>query len=154
MNYYDSISKGYDELYGSEQLEKFEEIRKEIQGRVLDVGCGTGLITKLIPNSVGLDSSSGMLSKFEGIKVLADAQKLPFKNKSFDTVISLTVLQDLKNPLKALNEMIRVGKKVVFSIQKRNWSKERIEKLIDNSKIEGKLWAGKKDWFFSGYPKA
>ena len=148
MNFYDAIAQGYDDLYGEEQLKKFEKIKHELEGSVLDVGCGTGIVTKRIENVVGLDNSKEMLKFYDGKKVFGDAHDLPFPDKSFDTVLSLTVLQDLENPLKALKEMKRVGKKVVFSVQKRNWNKSRTEKLISAAGLQGRMVEGEKDWFF------
>ncbi len=44
MNYYNTIARSYDELYGSEQLAKYSAaVRTRPKGRVLDVGCGVGL---------------------------------------------------------------------------------------------------------------
>jgi demethylmenaquinone methyltransferase/2-methoxy-6-polyprenyl-1,4-benzoquinol methylase len=148
MTYYDATAQSYDALYGEEQLRKFEKIKNELTGRVLDVGCGTGIVTKYIKNVVGLDNSKEMLKFYDGEKVFGDAHELPFQDKSFDTVLSLTVLQDLEKPLKALKEMKRVGKKVVFSIQKRNWDESRTEKLINAAGLQGKMVEGEKDWFF------
>ncbi|MBR9678661.1 MAG: class I SAM-dependent methyltransferase [Nanoarchaeota archaeon] len=148
MNYYNAIAKGYNELYGEEQLEKFEIIKNELVGRVLDIGCGTGIITKKIENAVGIDNSWKMLKQFDGERILGDAHNLPFKNKTFDTALSLTVLQDLKNPSKALKEMKRIARKVVFSIQKRNWTEQKIKKMLKKSDLKGSLFEGKKDWFF------
>lgn len=147
--YYAGISKGYNELYGEEQQEKYEIIKKHIKGKVLDVGCGTGLITKQIPNAIGLDNSWEMLSQYQGEKVLADAHEIPFPDKSFDTVISLTVLQDVEKPLTVLKEMKRVGKKVIFSIlRKGKWTEEKLKKLIKSAGLTGEIEKNEKDWFF------
>ena len=53
MNYYDGISKGYDELYGQEQLLKWSKVKEIItfsrEDTILDIGCGTGILTETIP---------------------------------------------------------------------------------------------------------
>lgn len=147
--YYATISKGYNELYGEEQLKKFEIIKPFIKGRVLDVGCGTGLITEQIPNSVGLDNCPEMLEQFNGEKVLGDAHKLPFPDNSFDTVISITVLQDLDDPVKALKEMKRVGRRVIFTVlHKGKWSEKRLKKVIREAGLSGEIIKSEKDWIF------
>jgi ubiquinone/menaquinone biosynthesis C-methylase UbiE len=72
MNYYDSIARGYDELYGAEQREKLERIvnllekrdlRVEPSWSLLDVGCGTGISTTFFDCAlrVGVDPSKELL---------------------------------------------------------------------------------------------
>lgn len=138
--YYDAISQGYEELYGEEQRKKFEVIKELINfsGKILDVGCGNGKITNEIAEKgefvVGMDISKGMISKAKKEKaffIIADACSLPFKDDSFDIVISITVLQDIKEPLKALKEMKRVCKeRILLSVLKRNWNREKLYKCI------------------------
>jgi len=99
---------------------------------VLDVGCGTGRFSLLLKKRgckvVGLDFSEEMLkfSKDRGLKnvVQGDALHLPFTQNTFRMVISLFVLEFLKNPELALKEMIRVtckGGKVVIGVLNK-WS--------------------------------
>ncbi|MEM3578195.1 MAG: class I SAM-dependent methyltransferase [Candidatus Bathyarchaeia archaeon] len=45
--------------------------------------------------------------------VLADAHYLPFRDRSFDVVKASHVLEHLKNPWKALDEMMRVSSKEI-----------------------------------------
>lgn len=114
-NYYDNISGGYNELYKREQLTKWALIKDFMHfgERVLDLGCGTGFVTKLLPGIVvGCDSSRKMLEQCPSSvrTVYCKAESLPFKDDSFDTVFSLTVLQDVKDISKAVNEIRRVLK--------------------------------------------
>ncbi|MBN1923945.1 MAG: class I SAM-dependent methyltransferase [Nanoarchaeota archaeon] len=114
MNYYDSIAEGYDELYEDEQLKKWEKCKALINfnGVTLDVGCGTGFITKKIRNVIGVDSSIKMLKQCKKLRVvLASAENLPFRKESFDTVFSFTALQDVDNIRKAVIEIKRVLRK-------------------------------------------
>ena len=70
-DYYNKIAKGYDELYGKEQLRKWNVAKKLIRfskkDNVLDVGCGTGIITQKIARYVnfvvGLDISEEMIKR-------------------------------------------------------------------------------------------
>lgn len=91
--------------------------------RVLDVGCGTALLLKHVEGIyVGLDVSKGMLE--EAVKkrgdrpadfVLGDARSLPFRSKSFDTCYSFTMLQNVPEPERALEEIARTCRKAVVS---------------------------------------
>jgi demethylmenaquinone methyltransferase/2-methoxy-6-polyprenyl-1,4-benzoquinol methylase len=61
--------------------------------RTLDVGCGTGFVTRQLRGVVvGADRSAGMLrvarSRVTGPLVFADALRLPFRNRSFGRVFA------------------------------------------------------------------
>ena len=93
-------------------------------GRVLDVGCGTGIATLAIAESVprgqvlGVDLSDGMLRVATGkasARKMAhvnfrkmDAEALNLSDGSFDVVVSLFALTHFPDPLRALGEMRRV----------------------------------------------
>lgn len=89
--------------------------------RLLDVGCGDGIISFFIKNRVekiyGLDMSSEALKIAEkrGFivqgKIDFDKNKFPFENNFFDTVTCLDVIEHVKDPRKLLNEIYRVLKK-------------------------------------------
>lgn len=79
---------------------------------VLDVGCGTAfLATTLGSGYVGLDLEVAMLVRARGPRVVAgDARRLPFRDRSFQTVISTGFLGILTPGDRAavLSEMARV----------------------------------------------
>jgi len=111
MNYYDSIAKSYNSLYMAEQLKKFENAKNLLgKGLTLDLGCGNGFITEKLGNAIGVDNSIGMLKLCDkNLKVIqADICNLPFKDKIFDSVFSLTALQDVEDVSKAVSEIKRV----------------------------------------------
>ena|SRR5438128_565777 len=102
--------------------------------RVLDVGCGTGddarEIAALVGPTgtvVGLDASATMVAEARkralatelSIEFIeADALNLPFPNESFDRLRTDRVLVHLREPGRALAEMVRVtrvGGRVVVS---------------------------------------
>lgn len=136
MDYYGSISGGYDELYGAEQSKKLEIIKEKIKldktARVLDVGCGTGISSRLDCFVAGIDSSIGLLGlNSTRIKVFGAAECLPFKDGSFDCVISVTAMHNFDDPAQSLGEIARVGKRrFVFSILKKSGKFEAINNLI------------------------
>ncbi|MDP3728747.1 MAG: class I SAM-dependent methyltransferase [bacterium] len=104
---YDSLAKGYDELYGEEQEKKLQKIAPFLKGRILDIGAGTGIVAKHFPNVVSLDPSLEMLKHASGMKVLGEAEHLPFKAGSFDTIVSLTALHHTNIP-KVIKELKRM----------------------------------------------
>jgi len=81
--------------------------------KVLDLGCGDGRwIRKLSSEKVGLDVDKQELAKAKNAcsVVLACAQHLPFREKIFDLVTFLEVMEHLDNPVKALSEVNHVLK--------------------------------------------
>ncbi|MCS6998941.1 MAG: methyltransferase domain-containing protein [Aquificaceae bacterium] len=70
--------------------ERLKEL-EEVSGTVLDLGCGTGFLSEGFQKVVGVDIAMGMVRVYRdrfGRVVLGDAHDLPFKNKSFDAVLS------------------------------------------------------------------
>ncbi len=143
---YDDIADSYDELYRQEQLSKVKLIMKyftpENTRIMLDVGCGTGLSSSLFRcKRIGLDNSERLLRKADGLfKVLGNAEELPFKNKSFDYIISLTAIHNFRDYKKALLEMIRVSRElIIVSVLKRSSKFTEITKYIEQFKIKKKI---------------
>jgi len=142
MNYYDSISKGYNELYGEEQKKKACLLKQhlKIKGLLLDIGAGTGISTEEFKDKaicILLDPSLKMLKKANGLRVCASAEALPFKEKTFDTIVSLTALHHV-NLEKALKEIDRVKKdSAEVGLTILNKSSIAHEKLRGYKKIEG-----------------
>ena len=106
--------------------------------KLLDVGCGTGITSQFSEYGcfvVGADPSIKLLQKAEknGLKnrACAEAENLPFKDHSFDVVISITAIQNFHDIEKGLKEIRRVGKdRFVLSFLKRSPKKDIITKNI------------------------
>lgn len=91
-----------------------------VDGRVLDVACGTGENFRYFPESteiVGVDISEPLLERArseldtlerDGTVTRMDAQDLQFEDDSFDTVISSLSTCTFPDPGAALREMARV----------------------------------------------
>ena len=80
-------------------------------GRVLDSGCGSSLIVQSLNNAIGLDSNLGKLRfiRRHGMPLVnASAFALPFKDSSFDCVISSQVIEHLPADESLFAEMRRV----------------------------------------------
>jgi len=88
--------------------------------RVLDVGCGTGaLLPELISGRqssvIGLDISHNSLSYAQSANSVAcllcgDAHNLPFVDRSFDITLCHFLLLWVSNPIRVLEEMVRLTK--------------------------------------------
>lgn len=119
--YYDEFSEwyererhvGYHALIDDLEVEAVATYCRE--QRVLEIGCGTGLIlekvARLASRALGLDLSLGMLGRArqKGLEVVqADLRALPFKDDSFDTVYSFKVLAHIDTIGAALEELARV----------------------------------------------
>jgi SAM-dependent methyltransferase len=82
--------------------------------RMLDVACGTGLITrafrKHVASIVGLDLTPAMAAMAEPYLdslVLGSAERMPFADREFDIVVCRQGIQFM-NAAKAVKEMVRV----------------------------------------------
>jgi SAM-dependent methyltransferase len=96
-----------------------QALRSAPPARILDVGCGTGLLTmrlvRELPGSrvVGCDFSHGMLRQARAQSAhlplaQGDAQRLPFSAGSFDAVVSTEAFHWFPDPGAALAEFHRV----------------------------------------------
>jgi ubiquinone/menaquinone biosynthesis C-methylase UbiE len=153
MDFYKLISKGYDGLYGEEQKVKLNIIKENLDIKstdlLLDVGCGTG-ISDFNCMVLGIDPSIELLKQNLGNQtVLARAENIPFKDRSFDKVISVTSMHNFDNIEKSMEEIRRVGKKdFAFSVMKKTSLFDSIEKEIREKFSVKKIIDGKKDWIF------
>lgn len=96
-----------------------------LKGSLIDVGCGTQpykkIISKYVSTYISVDHPqiSKMYPTENKPDLLASAEKIPFKDGSFDTVLLLQVIEHLKKPEIALIETYRILKKngiVIISV--------------------------------------
>lgn len=90
--------------------------------RILDLGCGPGIIVAvlapLVEEVVGFDLTPEMLRKarercsqsgVENVRLLlGNAEKLPFKDGTFDAVVTRCTIHHFKDPRVVISEMARV----------------------------------------------
>jgi ubiquinone/menaquinone biosynthesis C-methylase UbiE len=107
---YNKTAEHYDARYRATQFEKYWIMLAglRLRGKILDHGCGTGLLTEFLKMElVGVDSSKDML-KIRGCGDLADVEELPYEDDEFDFVLSFSVLMNCANSEKAIDEVKRV----------------------------------------------
>jgi len=109
-----------------------EAVKPTRQDRVLDVACGTGVVTfrlaKMAKEVIGLDLTGEMLQRarkqrhdrgVENVRfALGEAEALPFESGTFDTVVCRMSLHHFSDPQRAIAEMVRVtrpGGRVVLA---------------------------------------
>lgn len=124
MSHYDEVAEVYDHRYDANRGKfYYNHISRHVMerfprgGRLLDLGCGTGLFVRHYVNeggeAVGIDISRGMIGKASDRCGSSDftigtAEILPFRGDSFDAVSSLLAFSYLKHPEKTLSETYRV----------------------------------------------
>ncbi|MDF2891049.1 MAG: methyltransferase type 11 [Clostridia bacterium] len=98
------------------------EVMKDLKGKVLEVGVGTGKNIEYYPDGLditAIDFSEKMLEKAkmkaDAVKKqvdlkLMDAQQMDFSDNTFDTVFTTCVFCSVPDPIKGLMEIRRVCK--------------------------------------------
>jgi len=85
-----------------------------IKGKLLDIGCGNKpylyIMESYINNYIGIEHPN-TLHKNKEIDLYGDTCNLPFKNNSFDTVVSFQVMEHVNEPNQMVAEIYRVIKK-------------------------------------------
>lgn len=124
---YDALTSLHKEI-GKELVKKVVNVDQ--CDKILDVGMGTGKVTKRLtfyfPDSLvcGMDFSSGMIEKarqeYEPYKIVqAHAAHLPFKENSFDVVVSNLAYQWVKpldHAFKHVDELLNKGGVFYFTL--------------------------------------
>ena len=140
---YDRFSRLYDLFESPMERRAFSKYRERalslVEGKVLEVGVGTGKNLPYYPEGVevtAIDFSRGMLERAEkkrielGLKNVEllpmDVQNLEFEDDTFDTVVSTFVFCTVPDPVKGLREVYRVlkpGGRAIFLEHMKSGSK-------------------------------
>jgi ubiquinone/menaquinone biosynthesis C-methylase UbiE len=109
--------------YSEPLAAKFVALASIMKGqRALDVGCGPGALTAALVERLGasavsaIDPSESFVdsaqSRFPAVDVRrASAERLPFRDGSFDSALAQLVVHFMKDPLAGLREMARVTRR-------------------------------------------
>lgn len=125
--FYKYLSKVYDRVnpfVWNERMrgEALSMLEIDAEDRVLDVGCGTGFATEGLLEHTdhvhGLDQSAHQmekawekLGKHDPVRFyLGDAERLPFKDDTFDVVWSSGSIEYWPDPVATLRELRRVAR--------------------------------------------
>jgi ubiquinone/menaquinone biosynthesis C-methylase UbiE len=154
MQRYDLTAEMYEERYAEEQKLKYDTALANLdisRGKILDVGCGSGLFFKEAVTQTnmifGVDISKKLLLKAKqhanglgNVSVLnADADHLPFKDAFFEVVFAFTVLQNMPKPAETLKELKRVTKsngRVVVTGLKKFFALDKFMDTLEGSEMK------------------
>jgi ubiquinone/menaquinone biosynthesis C-methylase UbiE len=139
------LVKAYDMARSSYPERAMRFVRRAIKGKnplVLDIGCGTGISTRQMAHSgatvIGCDIDEKMLEAARAHKennvayVCAPANKLPFRDYTFDAVTACQALHWFADN-KSLRELKRVLKKggVLCVVQPKRTGHARRKELLE-----------------------
>ena len=109
--YYDKRYSGLGMAYHKETI---SWLMKHAKLKVLDAGCGTGIISELYKDVyldiTGVDVSTEMLKKHPGKYIHCSVSEMPFPDGYFDFIVCRSLLHHLPYPYPAVKEMHRVLK--------------------------------------------
>ena len=117
---------------------------KNKQSKILDAGCGTGLVGQILyknnyKNIVGVDFSQEMIDRalkknvYQSLSLCDLTKKLEFEDGSFDAIICAGTFTCGHVGPKALNEMVRITKNegyICFTVRKQEWEAAPYESII------------------------
>ena len=108
--------------------------------RVLDVGCGDGILMKYLKDQKNVDTRGLEISKnkvqicvSKGLTVIegnAEEDLKQFPNSSFNYVILSQTLQAFLNPEKVISDLLRIGKTSIVTIPNFGFWKVRFNLLF------------------------
>jgi len=138
-----------------ESTAALDPLELDSRSRVLDVGCGTGELSRVLtaesPGEViGVDADTDLLAvarEATGLPTVAgDATRLPFRADAADLVVCQALLINLPDPTAAVREFARVSSDLVAAIEPDNAAvevsstvdaEERLEREVRTAYLDG-----------------
>jgi ubiquinone/menaquinone biosynthesis C-methylase UbiE len=136
---------------------------KNSQSKVLDAGCGTGLVGEILyknnfKNVVGVDFSQEMLNiakqknVYQSLDLVDLTKKQDYEDNLFDAVICAGTFTCGHVGPEALREMVRITKQggyICFTVRKQEWEASpylQIMNELENTELWHKLVHSTKDY--------
>ncbi|WP_348612766.1 class I SAM-dependent methyltransferase [Halobaculum rarum] len=124
--------------------------------RILDVGCGTGELTRVLAEEapdatvVGVDADTDLLAAAQDADPVADrddriaycagdATRLPFPDDAFDLVVCQALLINLPEPAAAVREFARVSSELVAAVEPENADVEVTSTVDAEASLEARV---------------
>ncbi|NIB98592.1 methyltransferase domain-containing protein [Halobacterium sp. R2-5] len=108
------------------EREALDALRLGSRERILDVGCGTGELTRVFREEsdaevLALDADRELLEHVAADeRVVGDATRLPFREDACDLVACQALLINLPDPVAAVREFARVSSGLVAAVEPNN----------------------------------
>ena len=119
-HYYDDIDFGTSSWFDESYLMYQDILKRSFNKKICEIGCGKASILRTNKikqlNYSGCDFSEALLSSNKKefpdaeFDVITDPKQIPFKDKSFDVVFSVFVIEHVVRPHLFLEELIRITK--------------------------------------------
>lgn len=110
------------EHYAAPEIRSFLDKYGVNDRKCLEVGSGRGSLQNLVTNYTGTDLSTSVAENYQKPFFPANAESLPFDDDEFDVIWSITVLEHVPEPERALAEMRRVLKNAGLLFLKPAWN--------------------------------
>jgi SAM-dependent methyltransferase len=145
--------RGRDPLFTRWRDEYLDRLDLPLDARVLELGCGTGVVTRALAarpgfagEIVGQDPSRQLLAMARRLAAEAgDATALSYPDRSFDAVIAHTTISHVADPLALLREAARVarpdGRIAIFDGDYASWTFDHPDPALAEAMEEGIITA-------------
>lgn len=167
QNFYDEAVERFSSTAMNERVSRiYTHVVKINPNRVLDIGCGDGLLlsrlrqvgisgqgVELSPKAISLCNQRGILAVHANI----DCDDLPFENGSFDLVVCSEVIEHLFDPdhlLMEINRVLALSGHLILTTPNLGWWLNRITLMLGyqpyNTEVSLRYNLGKPRKVFKG----